>query len=226
MHRVPLDCMSFTSHNTPSFVLIHVSVLPVHWSPPFLGEFQEENLPTKQILWQLWESSCLSFFLWFMFCLPAVDWSVYDSVSDWWSFTSKHLSSATPKLPACLETKTNRIEATILWLTHKLVVTWLKSLQGNSLTSGCSLNSTSPVTLFPADRVLPVYNHDLISIMLFNTTFLFYLQHVKKKGTIISLLLSTSCSLVFTQDAALSVQRGCFDNTSLCVNWKPKPPWQ
>lgn len=183
----------------------------MHWSPPFLGEFQEEDLPTKQILWQLWESSCLSYFLWFMFRLPAVDWSVYDSVCDCWSFTSKHLSSATPTLPACLETIKNQMEVRI----QRLVVTWSKSLQGNSLASGCSLNSTSPATL------PPVYIHDFIFIILYNL--LFYPEHVKEKGTIISLLLSTSCSWRRRLHCS---ERVCFDTTGLCVNWKPMPPWQ
>lgn len=88
-------------------VFIDILVLPVRSEPPFLGGFQEEDLPTKQptkqILGQLWDSSSFSFFLWLMLCFPAVDWSVYGSASDWWSFTSRHVSSAAPVLPACVE---------------------------------------------------------------------------------------------------------------------------
>ncbi len=93
-------------------VFIDILVLPVHSEPPFLVGFQEEDLPTKQptkqILGQLWDSSSFSFFLWLMPCFPAAYWSVYGSVSDWWSFTSRHVSSAAPVLPARSETLKNR----------------------------------------------------------------------------------------------------------------------
>lgn len=129
-------------------VFIDILVLPVHSEPPFLGGFQGEDLPTKQptmqILGQLWDSSSLSFLLWL--CFPAVDWSVYGSVSDWWSLTSRHVSSAAPMLPPCLETLNRRKEVAVQRLLHKLVFSgWNR---GDFLSPGHSLNSTSLLTFF------------------------------------------------------------------------------
>lgn len=185
-------------------VFIHVLVLPVHRVRPFLGEFQEEDLPTKQptkqILGPLWGYSFFfSYFLWLVLCFPAVDWSVSGSVSDWWSYASKHVSSATPMLPACLETLNNWGKRRLLL---KLCVSGWKSL----LWGRRFLDSWSHYDLSPASRVLPVYSRYLIFIMFYNFLFI---QSKRSITRIIGLLSSGSCSLLFTQGAAFTVYQEC-----------------
>ncbi len=95
-----ISFLKTSSHNTPPMFLIYILVLPVCREPLILGESQEEDLPTKQstkqVLGQLWDCSSFSCFLWLLLCSPALDWNVCDCVSDWRSFTSRHVSSATP----------------------------------------------------------------------------------------------------------------------------------
>lgn len=168
--------------------IVYILVLPAHREPPLLGEFQEEDLPTKQptkqILGQLWDSSSFSYFLWLMLCFSAVDWSVYSSVSDWWNLTSRHVSSATPVLPACLETLKNLQYNTIQWQLHKLVVTEWKSLQLRGFLATHSLNCTSPVTTFPVYSVLYFHNDPQPFI---------YPEQIKKQGKNNWFLAALSC---------------------------------
>lgn len=140
-----------------------------------------------------------SYFLWLVLCFPAVDWSVSGSVSDWWSYASKHVSSATPMLPACLETLNNWGKRRLLL---KLCVSGWKSL----LWGRRFLDSWSHYDLSPASRVLPVYSRYLIFIMFYNFLFI---QSKRSITRIIGLLSSGSCSLVFTQGAAFTVYQEC-----------------
>lgn len=105
-------------------------VLPEHPVQPFMGEFQEDDLPakqpTKQILWQIW---VFFFFVYFlcrlMLCLPPADRNMCRGVSDWWCCTFSHAGSATPMLPACWELlkKEEVTQSGCQWL-EKLSMVW------------------------------------------------------------------------------------------------------
>lgn len=144
-----------------------ISITSASWTtlPGGISEGRFANkAANKANLWTALGLQLFHYFPWLTLCFPAVDWSMYGSVSDWWSFTLRHKSSAAPSL--CLETVKNEGKRQ----QHCCANWWV-----GFLTLARSLNSLSDFSIHPAE-------YSLSSLIWFSWCFTtFYLSRARQE---------------------------------------------